>query len=202
MPHFIACPDCDLLLKPSELVIGDKAHCPRCGYLLQRARTNSIERSFALSITGLLLMLPANFLPLVGIKLMGNSNSGTLWSGVSALFNEDLWSVAILVLLASIIFPLINLLLSLFISSHLFFNKNNNYLAISLRWLQHLTEWAMLEVYLLGIIVACVKLSSMAELKFGWGLVAFVALLLINVLLMANLDEKLFWQRIATLKHE
>jgi paraquat-inducible protein A len=147
-------------------------------------------------------MLPANFLPLVGIKLMGNSNSGTLWSGVSALFDEDLWSVAILVLLASIIFPLINLLLSLFISSHLFFNKNNNYLAISLRWLQHLTEWAMLEVYLLGIIVACVKLSSMAELKFGWGLVAFVALLLINVLLMANLDEKLFWQRIATLKHE
>ncbi|MFZ2724669.1 MAG: paraquat-inducible protein A [Methylococcaceae bacterium] len=196
MTTLIACPDCDLLLNPSPAIIGDKIHCPRCNYLLQRPRANSIERSFALSITGLFLIIPANYLPLMGIKLVGNSKDSTLWSGVTSLFSEDLWGVALLVFLASMLFPLINILLSLFISAHLYFNRTNTYLAKALRCLQHLTEWAMLEVYLLGIIVACVKLSSMAELKFDWGLVAFIALLIINVLLISNLDESLFWQRI------
>lgn len=197
-----ACPDCDLLLQPRPLVIGDKAHCPRCGHLLARPRYNSIERTFALSLTGLLLIFPANLLPLVGIKLIGNSKDGTLWTGVAVLFNENLWGVALLVLLASILFPLINILLSLFISSHLYFNRANPYLALSLRYLQHFNEWAMLEVYLLGIIVACVKLSAMAELKLAWGLVAFIALLIVNAMLMSSLDETLFWQKIAHLNRE
>jgi paraquat-inducible protein A len=68
-----------------------------------------------------------------------------------------------------------------------------------MRWLQHFDEWAMLEVYTLGIIVACVKLSSMADLRFGMGLYAFVGLLLVTVTLTASLDRALFWRRIDAL---
>jgi paraquat-inducible protein A len=57
----------------------------------------------------------------------------------------------------------------------------------------------MLEVYTLGIIVACVKLSSMADLRFGLGLYAFIGLLLVTVTLAASLDRVLFWQRIEAL---
>lgn len=57
----------------------------------------------------------------------------------------------------------------------------------------------MLEVYTLGIIVACVKLDSMAELRFGFGLYAFTGLLLITGMLSSNLDEHFFWERIAQL---
>jgi paraquat-inducible protein A len=70
-----------------------------------------------------------------------------------------------------------------------------------MRWIQHLDEWVMLEVYMLGIIVACVKLMSIAQLKFGLGLYAFVALLIVTRLLASNLDKALFWQGIAQL-HE
>jgi paraquat-inducible protein A len=62
-----------------------------------------------------------------------------------------------------------------------------------------LDEWAMLEVYMLGIIVAVVKLSSMAELRFGFGLYAFVGLLIITSLLTGSLDKVLFWRRIGQL---
>lgn len=198
--NFTACPECDLLLSPSTAVAGDKAHCPRCGYLIERPRRQSIERTFALSIAGLILIFPANLMPLVGIKMLGGAKDGTLWSGVVTLFKEDMWGVAILVFLSSILFPLLNIILSLLISAHLYFKKPNRHLAHWMRWLQHMDEWAMLEVYMLGIIVACVKLASSSELKFGFGLYAFVALLVITGMLASSLDKVLFWQKIGQLK--
>lgn len=197
---FTACPECDLLLNASSPAEGDKAHCPRCNCLLQRPRKQSIERSFALSIAGLILIFPANFMPIVGIKVLGTSKDGTLWTGVINLFAEQLWSVAVLVFLSSILFPLLNIILSLLISAHLYFKKPNRHLAHWMRWLQHINEWVMLEIYMLSIIVACVKLSSLAELKFGFGLYAFVALLIITGMLASSLDKVLFWQKIGQLK--
>ena len=144
-------------------------------------------------------MIPANLLPMVGIKLFGNSVDGNLWTGVSALFKEGMWAVAVLVLLSSVLLPLVNMGLAFLISFHLFVEKANRHLVKWMRWLQHLNEWAMLEVYALGIIVACVKLSSMAELRFGLGLYAFVGLLLVNAMLANEMDSHLFWQRIAQL---
>ncbi|MBF6649693.1 paraquat-inducible protein A [Methylobacter sp. BlB1] len=195
-----ACAECDLLLNPAQPAMGDKAQCPRCGYLLQRPRKQSIERTFALSIAGLILIFPANLLPLVGIKVLGNTRDGTLWSGVATLYQEDMWAVAILVFLSSILFPLVNIVLSLLVSGHLYFQKPNQLLPRWMRWLQHIEEWAMLEVYTLGIIVACVKLASMAELRFGFGLYAFVTLLIVNAMLASSLDQYLFWRRIEQLR--
>jgi paraquat-inducible protein A len=199
LSKFEACPECDLLLNSTTPQPGDKAHCPRCGYLLQRPHKHSIERTLALSLAGLVLMIPANLLPMIGVKIFGNSLDGNLWTGVSALFKEDMWAVAVLVLLSSVLLPLVNMGLAFLISFHLFVQKANAHLAKWMRWLQHLNEWAMLEVYALGIIVACVKLSSMAELRFGLGLYAFVGLLFVNALLANEMDTYLFWQRIAQL---
>jgi paraquat-inducible protein A len=195
-----ACPECDLLLRPALPNVGEKAHCPRCGLLLLRPHKQSIERTFALSIAGFILFFPANLLPMVGISMMGNANTGILFSGVLALFNDGMEAVAVVVFLASILFPLLHISLSLLISGHLYFNRANRYLVHWMRWMHHLDEWVMLEVYMLSIIVACVKLMSIAQLKFGWGLYAFVALIIINTLLTSGLDEELFWERITQLR--
>jgi len=71
-----------------------------------------------------------------------------------------------------------------------------------MRWLQHLKEWAMLEVYMLGIIVACVKLTSMSEVKFGLGLYAFIALIVVTGMLASHLDGYLFWRHIRRLNNK
>jgi len=194
-----ACPECDLLIDYVQPKIGEKIHCPRCDLLLSKPRKKSIERTFALSIAGFILFFPANFLPMVGITLLGKANTGILMSGVISLFNENMWPVAIVVFLASILFPLAHICLSLLISGHLFFNHPNRYLIRWMRWIKHLDEWVMLEVYMLSIIVACVKLMSIAPLKFGWGLYAFIGLIIITTLLTSSLDKQLFWQRIEQL---
>lgn len=200
--NYTACPECDLLLNPAEPKVGDKAHCPRCGLLLSRPSKQSVERTFALSIAGLILFFPSVLLPMVGITLMGNANTGLLFSGVVALFNDGMVAVAIVIFLASILFPLVHIVLSLFISGHLYFNRPNRYLVHWMRWMHYLDEWVMLEVYMLSIIVACVKLMALAQLKFGFGLYAFVALIIITTLLTSGLDNELFWQRIDQLSKQ
>jgi paraquat-inducible protein A len=197
---YTACPECDLLINIAQPKMGEKVHCPRCDLLLLRPRKQSIERTFALSIAGFILFFPANFLPMVAITMMGNANTGILISGVFALFNESMWPVAIVVFLASILFPLVHISLSLLISGHLYFNRPNRYLVSWMRWMHHLDEWVMLEVYMLSIIVACVKLMAIAPLKFGWGLYAFIALIVITTLLTSSLDSPLFWTRIEQLR--
>ena len=200
--NYDACPECDLLLRPSFPKIGEKVHCPRCGFLLARPRKQSIEHTFSLSIAGLILIFPANLLPMMGIEVMGESTNGMLFSGVMALFNENMWPVSIIVFLASIFFPFVNIVLSLLISGHLYFNRSNRYLPCWMRWIQHLDEWVMLEVYMLGIIVACVKLMALAQIEFGLGLYAFIALLIITGMLTSKLDNELFWYRIGQLNKE
>jgi len=200
--NYDACPECDLLLKYAQPKLGEKAHCPRCGLLLSRPRKQSVERTFALSIAGFILFFPANLLPMVGITVLGNANTGILVSGVIALFNDGMVAVAVVVFLASILFPLVHISLSLLISGHLYFNRHNRYLVEWMRWMHHLDEWVMLEVYMLGIIVACVKLMAIAPLKLGWGLYAFIALIIITTLLTSSLDSRLFWQRIEQLRKE
>jgi paraquat-inducible protein A len=199
VPAFEACPECDLLLNPAQPEPGDKAHCPRCRFLIFKPHKHSIERTLALSIAGLILFFPANLLPMIGAKLLGNSLEENLWSGILALFEEDLWMVALLVLLSSVLLPFINMSLAFMISLHLFIKKPNKHLKFWMRWYQHLNEWAMLEVYALGIIVAWVKLSGDADLKLGLGLYAFIGLLIINTMLTNELDYYSFWQRIGQL---
>jgi paraquat-inducible protein A len=198
--NYQACPECDLLFKPINLKPGQKAFCPRCHFLLVSAQKNSIEKILAMSLAGLILIAPANFLPLIAINLFGNQVDGTLWTGVISLFHQDMWLVAILVFIASIFLPLANTLLAFLLSYHLHYKKYHRALSRWLRWFQHLSEWAMLEVYALSIIVACVKLSSMADIQMGLGLYAFIALLVTNALMLSTINYQTFWQKIAMMK--
>ena len=59
-----------------------------------------------------------------------------------------------------------------------------------------LDNWTMLQVFLLGIVVSIYKLLQSAELDFGIGLVAFVALLICTTLVSVTLDQHHIWERL------
>ncbi|RWF86474.1 MAG: paraquat-inducible protein A, partial [Mesorhizobium sp.] len=82
----VACHECDLLMRKPQLAHGEKAECPRCGYELYAHRHNVVERSLALVIAALLLYVPANFLPIMQLHLLGQSSQDTVWSGVVGLY--------------------------------------------------------------------------------------------------------------------
>lgn len=194
--NWLACHDCDLLIEREELPVGFKASCPRCGQSLYQNKRNSVERSFALSITGLLLFVPANLLPVMSLQILGLQQSTTIYQGALAIFKEGLYWTASLVFIASIVVPLAKILLMLFVSGSLYLKQYTPLLPYAFRYYHYLDEWGMLEVYMLGILVSVVKLKGMATVIPDTGLICFVGLLLVTTLLSSMMDEEDFWEKI------
>ncbi len=191
-----ACHECDLLVKKQPVAYGEKACCPRCGNKLYEPKKSSVDKCMAMAISGLILIFPANFLPLMTMEVLGRSEQDTLISGVVALSQEGYWFVALLVLAAGTLIPLSKLLLMLFITSCLKWGLRPGFLAWSFRFYHEIDTWGMIEVYMLAILVSAVKLLDIAEIVPGVGLYCFAVLLLTTVLLSVNLDENLFWEMI------
>ena len=110
LKQLIACHECDLLLRKPPTTAGDRVECPRCGYELYTHRTQVIRRSMALVIAALLLYVPANFLPIMRLNLLGQATEDTVWSGVLGLYNNGMQGVAVVVFLCSMAVPLLKLL--------------------------------------------------------------------------------------------
>lgn len=194
--NWIACKDCDLLLERVETPPGDKALCPRCANPLYQPREQTIERTLALALTGLLLFIPANLLPVMSLGLVGQESSTTIYQGSVVLFREGLYWTALLVFFASIVIPFGKLLLMLFVSGCLQLHRFSPLLPYAFRYYHYLDEWGMLEVYMLSVLVAVVKLKGMASVIPGIGLYCFIALLLVTTLMSSLMDEDYFWTRI------
>lgn len=199
--HKIACHECDLLLERPEVTGSQVAHCPRCGSRLLTCYHNSIERSLALALAGLILILPANLFPVLSLQVLGLSQQQTIFSSAMALYRDNLSLVALAVLLFVIVVPALKLLLLAYVSAALHWRRNWPALALAMRYYQHLDEWGMLEVYLIAVLVSVVKLIDIATVHPGIGLYSLSALILITSLSSTLLDHDLYWQLIDRLRH-
>ncbi|MGE8170630.1 paraquat-inducible protein A [Pseudomonas putida] len=195
--ELVACHECDLLLRKPVLKHGEKALCPRCGYELYAHRHNVVNRSLALVITALLLFVPANFMPIMQLHLLGQSSDDTVWSGVLGLYNSQMRGVAVVVFLCSMAIPLLKLLCQLLVLLSIRLDIGRSYGLLCYRIYHHLRDWGMLEVYFMGVLVAIVKLVDLAELTVGLGLFCFISLLLVQVWLEVVMSPHQIWDALS-----
>lgn len=196
--NLVACHSCDLLHDKTALGDGEKAWCSRCGSLLYRANNNAIEMSLALTVASLLLFLFAHLLPFLSIDIDGNKSTIYLISTIDALSQLDNILMVIAGTLFLVVIPLGVLLLDLLLLGALY--SNTRPLTLFARQLLLLTgrlaPWNMLEIFLLGVLVTIVKLASVAEISLHQGFWAFVALVMINLLVSTTLEPEELWQAI------
>ena len=193
----IACHDCDLLLqRERELAPGERARCPRCGALLARSRPNALDRTLALSLAALVCLFFANLYPFMSFSLEGRVQDNTLMSGVITLFRDGYQPLAALIFAASIGVPLLKVLLQLYVLLPLKLGLRQPGLAQSYRLLDALNPWGMLEVYMLGVLVAITKLSGMATILLGTAFYAFMALLVLTTAASSSMNPRLVWDRL------
>ena len=199
LDELVGCHECDLLMRKPLLADGERAECPRCGFELYSHNHQVIRRSLALVIAALLLYLPANFLPIMQINVLGQTSEDTVWSGVLSLYAAGglLKSIALVVFLCSMVIPLIKLLMQLAVLLSIRWNIGRSYGLLLYRLYHHLREWGMLEVYLMGVLVSIVKLIDIASPTLDVGLGCFVALLLAQVWLEATMSPHQIWEALA-----
>ncbi len=190
------CPDCDLLLEKIQLRGGTKLVCPRCHATLRMHIKNTVEKTLALSVTGLLLFFPAMFLPLLSFHVIGLESSGDIIGSTVAMLQSGFIFTGIAVFLTSIVIPLIKLLLLFVVSFQIRFEAATRKTALLLRLYRYLDEWGMLEVYMIGILVTIIKMIHMAKINYDVGFFCFVGLLAATLLSSTFLDEEFFWEEI------
>jgi paraquat-inducible protein A len=193
--HWVACPDCDLLSRLGEIPEGAAARCRRCGGLLRKRRPRSIERTLALVIGAAVLFAVANTFPFLSFDMKGQETQTTLITGVQDLWQQEKPELAGLVLLTIFLAPLLQVAILLYVLLPLHLNRVPWGMARAFRLLRRVEPWSMMEVFMIGILVAIVKLMDMAQIVPGLALWAFVMLFLLISGAVASLDPQAVWER-------
>lgn len=196
LDSLVACHDCDLLLRRRELGAGETARCPRCGSILARGRTDSLDRTLALMLAAVVAFAIANLYSFMTFSLEGRVQDNWLISGVIDLYRGGYHPLAALIFMASIGAPALKILMTLYVLVPLRLGRVPPGLARTFRALDALSPWGMLEVYMLGVLVAITKLSGMASITVNVGFWAFVATLLLTTTATSLLDPRVVWDRV------
>jgi paraquat-inducible protein A len=196
MDTLIACHECDLLHQTRTLPIGATARCSRCNAVLYRRKRNSVDRVLALTIAGLVLFIIANVYPFLTFRLEAQIQETTLITGIIELYHQGMWVVAGVVLLTSIVMPLLELTGMLYVLLPLKLNRHSWNLPFFFRTIRSVKPWGMMEVFMLGILVAFVKLSKMASIIPGIALYAFMILIFVLAASTGSLEPHAVWHKL------
>ncbi len=192
----IVCHDCDALYRTPSLAPGEKARCTRCEAVVYEEKREPLTRPLALALAGLLLFVPANFLPLLSLSLEGRAQEMTIFGGAAALWEQGLHPLAAFVFAVSVAAPALRLAGLLYLLLPLRLGRVPWRLPHMARLTDLLGPWGMLEVYLLGVIVAFVKLADLATVVPGPAFYAFVALIVVTTAAASAFDPRPVWERL------
>ncbi|ABQ25016.1 paraquat-inducible protein A [Geotalea uraniireducens] len=160
----IACHECDLLQREIRLPPGRVARCSRCGAELYRSAHKSVDHPLALTLAAAVVFIVANAYPVVGLEIQGTRNDTNLLGAVHALWMQDMWAVAALVFVTTILVPAIEIAVMIHILMTLKFGRIPAGITILMRILKSVEPWGMMEVFMLGMLVALVKLKDLKDL--------------------------------------
>lgn len=195
----IACPDCDLLQRLPELAPGESARCPRCNMELQRGQPDSLHKPLALTITAALLYLIVNVDPILGLSVVGRQAYTTVFGGAEHLWNTGtpgLQLVAMLVFFSVVLAPglQIGIMLVILLGAHR--PQPRRWVGKLLRYYPTSATWSMLEVMILGVMVALIKIADYAQVLPGVGLYALGVLIFVIAAIEASFDPTEVWERL------
>jgi paraquat-inducible protein A len=188
------CPDCGQFQRVPRLPPGAVARCIRCDALLRRGRRHPIQRPLALALAGLVLLLVAAQVPLMGLEFYGRSTDVRLTTGPITLDNEGLWELSLVILANTLAVPVLRLLLVVAVLAGIHMRSAPRWLPHLFVWAEWLRPWAMIEVYLLGILVAYSRLVTLAQVEIGPAVYALGGAMLALAAADAALDPDQVWE--------
>jgi paraquat-inducible protein A len=195
----IGCDCCRLVVQARE-----RSRCPRCRSRLRRRKPQSLTRCWALMAAAAVLYIPANTYPILTLMRFGRGEPSTIISGVIELAAAQMWPLAILVLLASIVVPLVKLVALLIMlvmtqerSATRLRDRTRLY-----RFVDTVGRWSMIDVFMLTILVALVRLGFVAVVLPGVGAIAFTGVVILTMLAAASFDPRVMWDAAAAAGHD
>ncbi len=184
-----ACRDC------GQVVAGQDGDCPRCAAGLHRRKPDSLRRCSALVAAAAILYVPANLLPVMTVIHFGTGHPDTILSGVQGLIAAEMWPVAILVFFASVTVPVLKLagLSYLLVSVRRRSARRRRDRTRLYRLIETVGRWSMVDIFMIALLAALVKLGAIASVQAELGAVAFAAVVVITMMASDSFDPRLIW---------
>ena len=195
----IACHGCDLLVSVATLKHGESASCPRCGGFLTRYRRDAYSRVLAFTTAGLILLILANSYMFLSFSASGLDSVMTLAQTPGALWEHGMPEVAALVAAFIIVIPAAILLMLLILCLALNQGRYYPWLIPVAKGIFLGQNWAMVEVFIIGVIVSLVKIAAMATVVLGISFWAYAGFSICFTLAVAGLDRYQCWEKIEAL---
>ena len=200
LERLVACHECAAIYRRTPIPERAAAHCLRCGALLYRHIADTLNRTLALNLTALMLWTMANLYPFLGLQVAGVRRENLLLTGGWALYEHGMGELGLVVFLTSVIFPLIIIVSMLYLLLSVAMGFVPAQAGRVFQMIKRLEPWSLISVFMLGTLIAIVKLQDLAQVIPGLSLAAFTALLIVYAMARNSFDADAFWQRIAHLR--
>lgn len=190
----VSCHDCHLLVKADPPAPG-AARCPRCGASLHPRKPGSIARGWALLLAAAIMYIPANVLPMTITSALGSVQPDTIMSGVIYFMHSGSWEIAAVIFIASIFVPIakLTILIFLLVSVQLRSRWRPKDRTVLYRITELAGRWSMVDVYVVTILVALVKLGAVASIEAGPAAVYFACVVVLTMLAAESFDPRIIW---------
>jgi paraquat-inducible protein A len=164
--------------------------------VLARQPAGPRDLPLALAITAAIVFVIANTSPLMDLSALGRTASTTVAGGALEMFREGEQLTGILVLFCAVFAPggYIAFMLALLLGARR--TPVPLWVGAMLRWVHHFEMWSMLEVMMLGILVALIKIAQLATVHAGIGMYAVGALILLFPAIVVTFDVRELWTRV------
>jgi paraquat-inducible protein A len=178
MPPVIVCPACDLAHRRTAAPTSGRTLCARCQAPLQRPEGAAVDTAIAVACCALVFLLLSNVYPLVAMHVNGSSRATTLVGAALGFYAQGYKSLAALVFLTTVIAPLLQIVTILYLLVPLRHGRRAPGHNGVFRLLSHVRPWSFMEVFMLGALVALVRLSNFAHVVPGIALWSCALLML------------------------
>ena len=191
----LSCHTCHRLSLARRVPAGCHALCSRCGTTLHFRKPNSLARTWALTLTAFILYIPANLLPIMSVISYGEGEPDTIMSGVIHLIEAEMYPIALLVFFASVTVPMAKLIVITFLLISV--QKKSRWRPRDRTVMYRVTEaigrWSMIDIFMIALLAALVKLGSIATIEPGAGAISFAGVVVITMFAAMSFDPRLIW---------
>jgi len=195
----VACASCDWLHYRDIIKQGSRASCARCGHELYTRKPFSVDRTLAASIAGIILLLLSLTLPFLGLSRGNVESTISVLDAVGALWQSNMKWLGLLSLALIAILPLARLTLLIWVMLRLRFRMGiNTSMHVAMRWVERMEPWAMAEIFMVGVVVSLVKISTLATLSVGPAFWALLGMILASSLISLFYCKDTVWRLLTT----
>ena len=192
MNPILICRDCDIVYRAVPLRLGDVALCRRCDAVLARYFAADPDTSLALVCAAAIFFAIANLTPILSIDIAGIETRANVWFAVLSMQQGWISVAAVGLAVTTFLVPAVQIALLFWVLLFARLRRRPPRFGPIMKLLHHMRPWSMTEVFLLGALVAIVKLANWVPITAGAGIWAIAALTVVLALLGRS-DPASWW---------